>query len=86
MVFVTEIGILSASTDMDRIRVGGVPEHFNYPWHLAIERGYFNKHNINVEWTDYKNGTGAMVREISSPNFLTLARSKLYWLEKLMLS
>lgn len=46
---------------MDQIRVGGVPEHFNYPWHLGIERGYFTKQGVFVNWTDYKMGTGAMI-------------------------
>ncbi len=43
------------------IRVGGVPEHFNLPWHLAKETGLFAKHNVDVQWTDVPNGTGAMV-------------------------
>ncbi len=32
------------------LRVGGVPEHFNLPWHIAIERGLFAKHGVDVEW------------------------------------
>lgn len=46
---------------MDVIRVGGVPEHFNYSWHIARERGLFAKHNVQVEWSEQKSGTGAMV-------------------------
>lgn len=46
---------------MDTIRVGGVPEHFNYSWHIAIERGIFAKHNVQIEWSEQKAGTGAMV-------------------------
>jgi ABC-type nitrate/sulfonate/bicarbonate transport system substrate-binding protein len=46
------------------VRVGGVPEHFNYPWRLAKERGYFNKHNVEVEWTTYQNGTGSMINAL----------------------
>eukprot|EP01120_Amphizonella_sp_Union-15-10_P012362 TRINITY_DN5475_c0_g1_i1.p1 TRINITY_DN5475_c0_g1~~TRINITY_DN5475_c0_g1_i1.p1 ORF type:complete len:571 (+),score=91.23 TRINITY_DN5475_c0_g1_i1:42-1754(+) len=45
----------------ETIRVGGVPEHFNYPWHIAIERGIFEKHNVKVEWVEQKCGTGAMI-------------------------
>ncbi len=30
------------------IRVGGVPEHFNYPWFIAEERGIFAKHGVQV--------------------------------------
>lgn len=46
------------------IRVGGVPEHFNLPWHLCIEEGLFEKAGINVIWKDFPGGTGAMTREL----------------------
>lgn len=46
------------------IRCGGVPEHFNYPWIVAIEQGIFKAHNIDITWTDYKGGTGAMCADI----------------------
>ncbi|MBL3657073.1 type 2 periplasmic-binding domain-containing protein [Fulvivirga sediminis] len=42
------------------LRVGGVPEHFNLPIHLAMERGDFVKADIDIEWTDFPGGTGAM--------------------------
>ena len=45
---------------MINVRVGGVPEHFNLAWHLAIEKGTFKKNNINIEWIDVPGGTGAM--------------------------
>ncbi|MEW7291796.1 substrate-binding domain-containing protein [Aquimarina sp. 2304DJ70-9] len=45
---------------MNTIKIGGVPEHFNLPWHLTIEDGSFLKHNIELQWTDYPGGTGAM--------------------------
>ena len=47
-----------------KIRCGGVPEHFNYPWHVAIEQGYFAAEGIELEWTDYKGGTGAMCQDL----------------------
>ncbi len=28
---------------MKTIKIAGVPEHFNLPWHLAIENGDFEK-------------------------------------------
>jgi hypothetical protein len=34
----------------------GVPEHFNLPWHLAIENR-FNQQNIDLQWTDVPEGT-----------------------------
>lgn len=45
---------------MQTIRIGGVPEHFNLPWHLAIEEGLFEKEGIQIEWIDFPDGTGAM--------------------------
>ncbi|WMJ74813.1 substrate-binding domain-containing protein [Cytophagaceae bacterium ABcell3] len=42
------------------IRVGGVPEHFNMPWHEAIEQGKFREKGLEVRWTDFPGGTGAM--------------------------
>ena len=46
------------------IKIGGVPEHFNLPIHLAIERGDFLKRGIEVEWTTFKGGTGQMTRAL----------------------
>lgn len=45
---------------MKNIRIGGVPEHFNLPWHLALEEGLFLKAGVSVEWIDFPEGTGAM--------------------------
>lgn len=45
---------------MKRIRVGGVPEHFNLPWHLCIEEGKFQEQGLTIEWKDFPGGTGAM--------------------------
>ena len=45
---------------MTKIRVGGVPEHFNLPWHLCIESGDFEKQNLPVTWTNFHGGTGEM--------------------------
>lgn len=46
------------------LKVGGVPEHFNLPWHLAIEQGVFEKAGLNVQWQDYPGGTGAMTEAL----------------------
>ena len=45
-------------------RVGGVPEHFNMPWHLALENNDFAKEYLDVTWRDYPGGTGAMMQDI----------------------
>lgn len=51
---------------MKTIRVGGVPEHFNLPWHLAIDDGTFYKNNLQITWRDFPGGTGAMCRALRS--------------------
>jgi ABC-type nitrate/sulfonate/bicarbonate transport system substrate-binding protein len=45
---------------MTTIKIAGVPEHFNLPWHLCIENGDFKNENIDLQWTDVPEGTGKM--------------------------
>ncbi|CAM3036551.1 substrate-binding domain-containing protein [Flavobacterium frigoris] len=45
---------------MKTIKIAGVPEHFNLPWHLSIEKGDFEANNIDLQWTDVPEGTGKM--------------------------
>ncbi len=45
---------------MQKITIGGVPEHFNLPWHLAIEKGLFKKKGIDLQWKEFPGGTGDM--------------------------
>lgn len=45
---------------MKTVKIVGVPEHFNLPWHLAIEEGAFEDRGIRLEWTDIPEGTGRM--------------------------
>ena len=45
-------------------KVGGVPEHFNLPWHLAIEAEAFQEQGVQVTWRDYPGGTGAMTQAL----------------------
>ncbi|MFA9191534.1 substrate-binding domain-containing protein [Flavobacterium sp. FZUC8N2.13] len=45
---------------MKTIKIAGVPEHFNLPWHLAIENKKFETQNIDLQWTDIPEGTGKM--------------------------
>jgi len=51
---------------MKKIRVGGVPEHFNYPWHFGIKHGIFTRFGLEVEWVDVKGGSGAMCKMLES--------------------
>ena len=44
------------------IRLGGVPEHFNLPVHLAFEAGEFEKRGVNLEWVNCPGGTGEMTK------------------------
>jgi len=47
-------------------KIAGVPEHFNFPWHFAIEQGYFAKAGLDLQWQDNKSGTGAIVKLLNS--------------------
>jgi len=49
-----------------KITVGGVPEHFNYPWHTGIESGAFSDAGIDLQYVDYPGGTGAMTKALRS--------------------
>ena len=42
------------------IKIVGVPEHFNLPWHMCIEDGEFDAVGIDLQWTDVPEGTGKM--------------------------
>mmetsp|Transcript_15142 Transcript_15142/g.29892 ORF Transcript_15142/g.29892 Transcript_15142/m.29892 type:complete len:287 (+) Transcript_15142:105-965(+) len=48
-----------------KLRVAGVPEHFNAPWHVAAKKGLFEKIGVDVAWTDYPGGTGAMAKALN---------------------
>ncbi len=45
---------------MKTIKIAGVPEHFNLPWHLSIENGEYESVGIDLQWTDVPEGTGKM--------------------------
>lgn len=45
---------------MKSLKIAGVPEHFNLPWHLCIENSEFKNEDINLEWTDVPEGTGKL--------------------------
>lgn len=50
------------------LRAGGVPEHFNLPWRLAIEEGRVARSGLSVDWRDYSTGTGAMLADLAARN------------------
>ncbi len=49
---------------MTILKVGGVPEHFNYPWYITLKNKEYNKHNINLRWQDFPGGTGQMCKAL----------------------
>lgn len=51
---------------MKKVKIIGVPEHFNLPWHMAIEENAFKERGIDLEWTDIPEGTGKMCQMLSN--------------------
>ncbi len=49
-----------------------MPEHFNFPWHFAIDEGAFEQNGIEVEWIDIPEGTGKMC-QLLREGFIDLA-------------
>lgn len=45
--------------DRRPLRIGGVPEHFNLPWHLALESGALD--DLAPVWRDTLGGTGEIL-------------------------
>ena len=45
---------------MKTVKIVGVPEHFNFPWHMCIVNGEFEQVGIDLQWTDIPEGTGKM--------------------------
>jgi len=45
---------------MTELRIGGVPEHFNLPWHRLIETRGPERLGVELRWRDYPEGSGAM--------------------------
>jgi ABC-type nitrate/sulfonate/bicarbonate transport system substrate-binding protein len=48
------------------LRVGGVPEHFNLPWHLARQQLADTACASQIDWQDFASGTGAMLAELAA--------------------
>jgi sulfonate transport system substrate-binding protein len=45
---------------MITVRVAGVPEPYNLPWHLAMEQGRFAEAGIDLQWHTVHEGSGRM--------------------------
>ncbi|HET7131014.1 MAG TPA: ABC transporter substrate-binding protein, partial [Gammaproteobacteria bacterium] len=48
---------------MTVLRIGGVPEHFNLPWHRALEAAASG--GVQAQWQDFPDGSGAMAEALS---------------------
>ncbi len=46
------------------LKLGGVPEHFNLPWRLALESPELA--DSHLEWEDQPGGTGEMLAKLGS--------------------
>lgn len=51
---------------MVNVKIVGVPEHFNYPWHMAIADGAFSDVGIEVQFTNIPEGTGKMAQMLAN--------------------
>lgn len=49
-----------------RLRIGGVPEHFNLPWLLAIEDRAFDALDVELEWINFPGGTGSIMAALDN--------------------
>ncbi len=47
-----------------KVKIEGVPEHYNLPWLIAVERGLFAAVGIDLVWSENKSGTGAMCQNL----------------------
>mmetsp|Transcript_102731 Transcript_102731/g.306923 ORF Transcript_102731/g.306923 Transcript_102731/m.306923 type:complete len:318 (+) Transcript_102731:75-1028(+) len=48
------------------LRVAGVPEHFNAPFHLAKDRGLYAERGVDFQWSCVPQGTGAMAQALEA--------------------
>lgn len=51
---------------MKQVKIIGVPEHFNLPWHMAIEEGAFLERGIDLQWENIPEGTGKMCQMLKN--------------------
>lgn len=49
---------------MKYVTIGGVPEHFNLPWHLVIEELNSGNAMVRLDWQDCPGGTGEMLASL----------------------
>ena len=52
--------------DAEQVVVGGVPEHFNVPWHMALRPEALPEMSVRPVWRDFPGGTGDMCRALAA--------------------
>lgn len=52
--------------NLTTLNIGGVPEHFNLPWHLLMESKFLETHGLELRWEDQHGGTGQMTKSLDS--------------------
>lgn len=52
--------MVPSAPELVPLRIAGVPEHFNLPWILALERRAFVRAGIELKWSTVPEGTGRM--------------------------
>ena len=57
---------------MKTVRIGGVPEHFNYAWYIGLKKNAFKAQGIDLRWVDCPGGTGQMT-EVLKQNSIDMA-------------
>ena len=50
----------------NEIKIGGVTEHFNLPWSLAVEQNKFSEAGVDLNWKFFPGGTGVMTEALKS--------------------
>lgn len=53
---------------MEKVRIVGVPEHFNFPWTEVVNTQPFLDEGILLEWKDEPKGSGAMNKDLREGN------------------
>lgn len=48
----------------NEIKIGGVTEHFNLPWNLAVEQNKFSEAGVDLNWKFFPGGTGVMTEAL----------------------
>ncbi len=54
------LNLQSCALKLEPLRIAGVPEPYNLPWHLAMEHGRFAEAGIDLQWHTVHEGTGRM--------------------------